>query len=313
MKFNKPNYWSKKFSLISFFLIPLTLIVILFSFIRRKLTKSIKFNIPIICIGNIYIGGTGKTPMAIFLGDELLKLGNSPVILRKFYKSHSDEHNLIKGKFDNLILCENRFDGIKKAEKENHNTVILDDGFQDHKIHKDLNILCFNQKQLVGNGMVLPSGPLRESLTSLKFADIILINGKKDVEFENKVFQINKDLKIFYTNYRPLNIEQFRNKKLLALAGIGNPNNFFELLEENNLIIKKKLIFPDHYEFNQVEVQKIIDDAHKEHLDIIMTEKDYYKVKKFNDKRLNYLKVSLDVDKKVKLIQTIIKIYDKKN
>ena len=84
--------------------------------------------------------------------------------------------------------------------------VILDDGFQDRKIKKNLNIICFNQKQLIGNGFILPSGPLREGLKSLNKANIILINGKKDKNFEDKVLSINKDLEIFYSNYRPSKI-----------------------------------------------------------------------------------------------------------
>ena len=86
MKLNKPKFWDKKYSLISIFLIPITLLVILFIFFKKKFTKIIKFDVPIICIGNIYIGGTGKTPSAILIAEELSKLGRKPVILRKFSK-----------------------------------------------------------------------------------------------------------------------------------------------------------------------------------------------------------------------------------
>ena len=233
--------------------------------------------------------------------------------MRKFYPSHKDEHNLIKKKYTNLILSKNRIDGIRKAEKEKFDTVILDDGFQDYKIQKDLNILCFNQNQLIGNGLVLPSGPLRESLSSLKSAHIILINGKKDEAFEKKVLNVNKNLEIFYSNYKPKNIEQFKNKKLLAIAGIGNPNNFFQLVEENGLNIKKKLVFPDHHEFTKSEIQNIRDEVKSNNYQIIMTEKDYFKMKDFNIDNIEYLEISLDIKEKEKFIKTIYQLYDQKN
>ena len=102
------------------------------------------------------------------------------MIVKKFYKDHVDEHNLIKEKFNDLILDKNRVLAIKKAQKLGYDIIILDDGFQDRKIKKDLSIICFNQNQLIGNGFVLPAGPLRESLGALKDANVVLINGKKD-------------------------------------------------------------------------------------------------------------------------------------
>jgi len=313
MRLNKPKFWDTKNNFTSILLFPLSLIVLIFIYIKKKITKAIKFNIPIICVGNIYIGGTGKTPTSIFLVKELVRLGKNPVILRKFYRSHKDEHNLIKKKVSNLILSENRIDGIRKAEREKYDSVILDDGYQDYKIQKDLSILCFNQNQLVGNGLVLPSGPLRESLNSIVLAQIILINGKKNEAFEKKILNINKNLEIFYSSYKPENIDQFKNKKLLAIAGIGNPDNFFQLIEENGLNINKKLVFPDHYEFNKTEIQKIKNEARENNYQIIMTEKDYFKIKESDIDNMEYLKVSLEITDKEKFIKTIQNLYDKKN
>ena len=310
MKLNKPKYWDAKNSLFSILLLPISLIYLIFVLIKRKITRPIRFDIPVICVGNIYIGGTGKTPSSIFLAKELSKLGKKPVILRKYYKSHVDEHGLIRKEFKNLILCQNRIDGIKEAEEKNYDIIILDDGFQDYKIKKNLNIICFNQNQLIGNGLIIPSGPLRESLNALKDANIILINGKKDEEFENKIFKIKKNLVIFYSYYKPTNIDQFKNKRLLAIAGIGNPENFFKLLKKNNLNIEKKLIFPDHYEFTKNKVKNIVEEARNKNFKIITTEKDYFKIKNFNFNEIEYLRVSLEIIEKKKFIQTINKLYD---
>ena len=177
MKINKPKFWDNTVGLIAIFLLPISLIYLLSIFLRKKFTITKTFDIPIICVGNIYIGGTGKTPTSILLFNELTKLGKKPVIIRKYYKEHNDEYNMIKKNSINLILCKNRIIGIKEAKKLNYNICILDDGFQDYKIKKDISIICFNQNQLIGNGLILPSGPLRENLNSLKTADIILING----------------------------------------------------------------------------------------------------------------------------------------
>ena len=313
MKIYKPKFWDSEYSVIAILLTPITLIVILIIFFKKIFTRTIKFNIPIICIGNIYIGGTGKTPTSIYIAQELLKIGKKPAILRKFYKEHKDEHKLIKENFKNLILNKNRSAGILEAEKMDFDMVILDDGFQDYKIKKNLNILCFNQNQLIGNGFVLPSGPLRERLSSVKNVEIIIINGKKNIKFENKILNINKKLKIFYANYKPINIEQFKNQRILAIAGIGNPNNFFELLTENGLNIEKKLIFPDHYEFSNSEISKLIEEADKNDNQILMTEKDYFRIKDMNYNNIKYLKVSLEIDEKEKFLNEITKLYVQNN
>ena len=104
MKINKPKFWDLKNNLISFILLPFSLLFYIFILFKKKLTKEIKFKIPIICVGNIYVGGTGKTPVSIFIANELNTLGKKVTILRKFYKNHIDEHNLIKANSKNLLL-----------------------------------------------------------------------------------------------------------------------------------------------------------------------------------------------------------------
>lgn len=308
MTIKKPKFWDKNIGLIAICLFPLSIIFLFFIFLKKKIVKAKSFRIPVICVGNIYIGGTGKTPISIFLSNEIIKLGKNPALLRKYYKNHNDEHNLIKNNFKNLILSKNRFDALLKLEKSEFDTVILDDGFQDYKVKKDLNIVCFHSNQLIGNGLTLPAGPLRESLNALKDADIIIINGNKVAKFEEKILKINNRLEIFYSEYKPINLEEFKDKKLLAVAGIGNPDNFFELLSNNNLNIEKKVVFPDHYNFSRSEIENIVDEAKNMNYQIIMTEKDFYKVKKFNFEAIKYLKVDLEIKAQEKVISKIKKI-----
>ena len=108
MNLNKPKFWDKKISLLSILLYPLTFLVLIFIFFKKKFFSKTKFKIPIVCIGNLYIGGTGKTPTSILLSKELSKLGVNPVILRKYYKNQNDEYALIKNNFVDLILNKNR-------------------------------------------------------------------------------------------------------------------------------------------------------------------------------------------------------------
>ncbi len=311
MMLNKPKFWDKQNTFLSIILSPLSKVFLLIIFIKKKFTKLQRFNLPIVCVGNIYIGGTGKTPISIFLANEISKMGKKTIILRKYYKSHYDEYNLIKNNFKNLSVNKDRVTGLREAEKANYDLAILDDGFQDYRIKKNLNIICFHQNQLIGNGLVLPSGPLRDNLNSLRDADIIIINGSTNKNFEEKILSINKKLEIFYSSYKLINANKFLNKKLLVVAGIGNPENFFQLLEENNLNIKKKLTFPDHYVFKKSEIEKILNEAKSKNYSVIMTEKDYFKIKDYNLKGVNYLKISLEISNFKKLIKKIIDINDK--
>ena len=96
MRFNKPKFWDKKNSFLSKFFYPFSLLVIFFIFLKKLIIKSKTFNIPIVCVGNIYLGGTGKTPLSILLANELNKKGKKTAIVRKYYSSHEDEYFLIK-------------------------------------------------------------------------------------------------------------------------------------------------------------------------------------------------------------------------
>ena len=311
MKLYKPNFW-KETNLVSILLFPISLIVKLIVLMRKTFIKELEFEIPVICVGNIYLGGTGKTPLSINLGKELSILNKKPVIIRKYYKHHKDEYSLIRENFKHLITKKDRKNAIKNAVQNGFDTVILDDGFQDYKIKKNLNIVCFNN-QLLGNGMLIPAGPLRESVDSLKSAHIIIINGDQNIEFERKLLEINNEISIFYSRYQLIDIEKYRGKKLFVVAGIGNPENFFELIRSQNLNIIKKLSFPDHYQFSKSEILNIINDARKNGYQVVMTEKDYHRVKDYNFTEIHYMKVKLEIAEKKEFLNKVLTVYDKKN
>ena len=309
MKIFKPIFWNKKNSFISFLLLPISFFFQLLLSLKKNLKKKEKFSIPIICVGNIYLGGTGKTPLCIELANIIKKLNKKTVIIKKLYKSHQDEFDMIESKKINLIKGKNRVTAIKKAELEKYDCVILDDGYQDTSVIKDLNIICFNEEQLAGNEMTLPSGPLREPLSSIENTQIIVINGNVNKIFENKIKAISKDISIYYSDYLPTNLEKFTDQKLLAFAGIGNPNNFFKLLEKNNLHIVKKVSFPDHYNYSTKELNDLIEYSTVNKLKIITTEKDYFRIKHLNIPEIECVTVKLNIKNQDKFENEIIKCF----
>ena len=306
MKISKPNFWQKRLHIITILLTPFSLIFLLISKFKKYFISENQFSIPIICVGNIYIGGTGKTPLAIKIADEI-NYNLKPAIVKKFYKSHKDEHLLIKNKFKDLFLNFKRSDAIKEAIKKKFNLIILDDGFQDYSIKKNLNILCFNSKQLIGNGMLFPSGPLREEFASIKRAKIIVINGNRNESFEEKILKISKDIQIFYSKYNPINLNEFKDKKILAFAGIGNPENFFNLLKDNNINIVKEMKFPDHYNYSKKELDNLVELSQENSAILLTTEKDYFRIEEAYRKKINHLKISVEITNKDNFIKEIKK------
>jgi tetraacyldisaccharide 4'-kinase len=307
MKLIKPKFWDEKNSLISFFLLPLSFLFQFLSNLKKKLTKKEKFSIPIICVGNIYIGGTGKTPLCIELAKILEKLNKKIAIVKKFYKAHNDEFMLIESRGIKLLKYPSRSLALKRAEIEKFDYVILDDGFQDSSIIKDLNIICFNEKQLAGNEMTLPSGPLREPLSSLKDSQIVVINGNANEVFEKKIKNISSDISVYYSEYLPTNLNKFAECNLLAFAGIGNPNNFFNHLEKYDLSVVKKVSFPDHYNYSLKELNELIDFSLKNNLKIITTEKDYFRIKHYKLSQIHCLNVKLEIKNKDKFEKELIR------
>tara|TARA_B110000967_G_C18802899_1_gene519460 strand:+ start:325 stop:1257 length:933 start_codon:yes stop_codon:yes gene_type:complete len=300
MKIFKPKFWNKKNSLISFFLLPLSIFFQFSITVKKKLTKKEKFSIPVICVGNIYLGGTGKTPLCIELVEILKKFNKKTSIIKKFYKAHGDETKMIESKKIKLFEDSSRATAIKKAVMNRFDCVVLDDGFQDPSIAKDLNIICFNEEQLAGNQMTLPSGPLREPFSSLKNAQIIIINGKVNEVFEKKIKAISNDTSIYYSEYLPANLHQFVGQNLLAFAGIGNPSNFFNLLDKNNLRVVKKISFPDHYNYSIKELNNLVNLSIKNNLKIITTEKDFFRIEHHKISKIQHLKVKLEIKNKDK-------------
>ena len=314
MKLNKPKFWDdRKISFLAIILLPLTIFItinnLILSIISREKSKKIKT----ICIGNIYIGGTGKTPLTIKLYDIFKNLNYKVSTAKKFYKKHLDEQIILDNK-TNLIISSTRHKALKEAIKQKNELVIFDDGLQDNKIDYDLKFVCFNSKKWIGNGFLIPSGPLREKISSLKKYDVVFLNGNSSniEDIKKEIYQINPNIEIFETLYKPINLEKIDlSKKYIVFSGIGNSNSFKETLIENNINVIKEIIFPDHYRYKKNDIKKIKLDAKKVGANIITTEKDYVKLTEEDKKEIKYLEISLELKCEKRLIEFIKKSYEK--
>jgi tetraacyldisaccharide 4'-kinase len=308
MNFFKPKFWDKSnISFFSILLFPIALIIEWLGLLKRTLTKTHQFSIPIICVGNIYLGGTGKTPLCIEIFSILKNLNLNPVFIRKKYDSFQDEVDLQK-QMGSVYQNKIRRIAVKKSIENKADVAILDDGFQDFSIKKNLSIVCFNERQWIGNGMIIPSGPLRESLSALKRADCVVVNGKKNLDIENKIFSKNKDIKIFYAKYNGKNISKFKKQKVIAFAGIGNPENFFRLLKDNEVEILDEIKFPDHHKYSKKDLENLINKKEENNSILITTEKDYLRIDENYKKNISFLKIEVQVENRDKFIDQIKKI-----
>ena len=308
MKFLKPRFWDNdQISLYSIFLLPVSLLMQIINFVRRLMVKSHKFSIPIICVGNIYLGGTGKTPLCSELFSILKNLNKNAVFIRKKYDSFQDEINLLK-QIGPVYEKSKRIDALDEAIQNKFEVAVLDDGFQDFSVEKDLSIVCFNEKQWIGNGFIIPSGPLREGLSALTRANCVIINGKKNINIENKILKNNKLIKIFYSKYKPQNISDFKNRKIICFAGIGNPINFFDLLKKNEINVLEQTSFPDHHNYSKTELDILIKKAKENNATLLTTEKDYLRIEEKYRGNINCLKIKVEIENKNEFIEEIKKI-----
>ena len=308
MKVSKPKFWDlKKPNYISYFLLPFTLPIILNNFFLN-LKKDVKYkNIKTICVGNIYVGGTGKTPLTIKLNQILKKLNFKTATIKKFYKNQNDEQKLLRSK-SSLYCKKKRIDALQNALEDNIDIAIFDDGLQDAYLNYDLSFVCFNNFNWIGNGFLMPSGPLREKLKNIYKYDAIFLNGNEEdnSEIKNSIKKISANIKIFETYYRPINIHKFNIKdNYLIFSGIGNPNSYKKTLLKYNLKIIKEITFPDHYQYTKKDIEKIKLLAIDLKATIITTEKDYVKISQQSSNEINFLEIDLVIKKEDELISFI--------
>ena len=318
MNLHKPKFWDfKKPNFLAYLLLPLTLLIKANIFFSKLYPKKKFKKIKTICIGNIYLGGTGKTPTTLKLYQLLKDMNYNVVNAKKYYSDQNDEYILLKNKSE-VISLKNRDEIIKHAIEKSYELVIFDDGLQEKKIKYDLKFVCFDSKNWIGNGLLIPSGPLREKINSLRKYDGVFLkvtNANIDLNKIKLVIKdINPKIEVFDTYVEIKNIKHLSlSNKYLIFSGIGNSRSFKEILENNNFNIIDEKIFADHYDYQNQDIQKILEIAKHKDLKILTTEKDYIKMPDDLKSEINFVEIDLRIPKKDKLIKFIKSRIDERN
>ena len=305
MIFKKPKFWDyKKLSFFSYLLLPFTIFIHLNNFFLNRSSALRSDKIKTICVGNIYVGGTGKTPTTIKIYNLLKDWNYKVVTAKKFYKSHQDEHKILENQ-TRLITAKSRKRIIDLSIHSKEELIIFDDGLQDRNINYDLKFVCFDADNWIGNGQLIPSGPLREKIESLKKFDAIFLKNDNNLDLQKileTIRYVNPRIEIFYSNFFVENSSNFdKSRDYILFCGIGNPESFQKLLIKEKFNILDKIIFPDHHEYNKSEINKIISKARKLNAKIITTEKDFVKISDIYKKDIDFLKVKINFTEEEKL------------
>ena len=314
MKFKKPKFWDyEKPNVSAYLLWPISVVIKLVNYLRAKIKNKKKYSsIKTICVGNIYLGGTGKTSLCLRINEMLNKANIRSCFIKKYYKDQLDEQKILENS-GKLFKHRKRINSIEEAINENYKIALFDDGLQDLSLNYDLEFVCFNNISWIGNGLTIPSGPLRENLQKLKkYKNVFLIgNGENTENIKKYILNIDLNINIYEAKYIPLNINEFKKKeKYLAFSGIGNHKTFISMLKINGLDIIKDFEFPDHYSYSKNDVQKIDKIAKELNCNIVTTEKDFIRLNVNQNNEIKYIKTKLEILDEKKFLKEISKLYE---
>ena len=304
------NIWyKKKLNILLKFLLPLSILYYLIISIRKFFYKHsilprVRLKVPIVIIGNITVGGTGKTPVVICLVNLLKANGFNPGVISRGYKSSAKQNSIVNvdsspllvgdepvliAKRTNcpVVVGKNRVKAAKYLiEQFSVDLVISDDGLQHYALQRDLEVIVIDGRRRFGNGYCLPLGPLRELPIRLRQADLLLVNGGEPLAGEHKIeFSSGKiyNLKQQEKNYDLLTL---KNNKIHAIAGVGCPEKFFDYLKVKGLDIIPH-VFSDHYSFKKEDLE------FQDNYPILMTEKDAIKCQSFAKSNYWFLPIEI--------------------
>lgn len=312
-----PSFWQNN-NIISTLFTPLGWAYGAITKLRIILTKPQKINCPVICIGNITAGGTGKTPVAISIAKILQNQGKNPSFISRGYGGklkdlfvNTQKHSALDVGDEPLLLAAqapvfinpDRFQAGLKACQNGADIILMDDGFQNPKLHKDLSFMVIDGNIGLGNEKFIPAGPLRESLKSgLKRAQAVIIIGE---DKHNISARVGKKT-IFFARIAPVK-KQNTEKPIIAFAGIGRPEKFYNSLQESGFNLLKTIDFEDHHFYNESELQAIIAQAKELNAEIYTTSKDYVKIPKILQSDFKVLEIEIKWDNEKKLSDFLFK------
>lgn len=284
-----PDFWWRRRSLAGIALAPIGIVYGQITG-RRMARSGVSASIPVICVGNLVLGGAGKTPTALEVANVCQKLGMRPGFLSRGYRGTEKGplcispavHNaadvgdeaLLLAQFAPTVVAAERPDGAKLLANLGVNVVIMDDGFQNPSLNKDLALVVINGERGTGNGLVFPAGPLRAPLaTQIRCADALVIlgegSGGKGVRIAARAGRPTLRARV-----EPIRRRGLKRRPYLAFAGIADPAKFHASLTEAGAVIGHAMNFPDHHLFDEADCEKILAEAKSRDLVPICTEKD---------------------------------------
>lgn len=250
--------------------------------------------VPVICVGNLTVGGAGKTPAALAVGRLLLAAHERPFFLSRGYggrlagpvlvnrsvhrAADVGDEPLLLARLAPTIVARNRVAGAQLARFEGASAIVMDDGFQNPALHKDLAILVIDGRRGIGNGRVLPAGPLRAPLASqmARAHALMIVGPTADSAAAVAELGRKRGLPLFHARLEPdrQTLAALAGRRILAFAGIADPDKFFATLAEAGLTVVERHSFADHHRFTAADAQMLTAQAQSENLMLVTTEKD---------------------------------------
>ncbi|MEG3619010.1 tetraacyldisaccharide 4'-kinase [Magnetovibrio sp. PR-2] len=306
------DFWDRKSNgLLPSLLRPIGCAVAGIAALRQRTAKPWKAPVPVICVGNIVVGGAGKTPVALDLIERLKARGQNVHVVSRGYggslvgpervdlnvhtaKEVGDEPLLLAQKSPTWVSRERRL-GIEAAVEQGASLIIMDDGYQNPSVVKDLSLVVTDGGYGFGNGRVMPAGPLREPVEKgLSRADAVILLGADEADVWGRVQRHGyKSLSVIRAQFKPVgDFESLRDKKVFAFAGIGRPEKFYSTLKDIGCNVVETRSFDDHHPYREAEIVSILSDAVD--MTVVTTAKDHVRLTPAHQKRIKTVNVELD-------------------
>lgn len=304
--FTTPTWWQER-SITTYLLRPLSYIYYTIFRLRRWIARPLKLSVPVICVGNATAGGAGKTPFVIYLLKYFQERNVSVACVSKGYggkltssiqvdPSVHDaylvgDEPLLLAKIAPTFIGKNRKRTLQLAEGSGADLIIMDDGYQNPTVSKDFHFLVVDGTHGIGNGLLLPAGPLRETFDSaIAKAHAVIIMGEKNRKIEEKIQ--SHGTHYFYAHYQT-STPPSKNQSLVAFSGIANPDKFFNFLRSFGATLQLTRPFPDHYMFSHHDLQSLLIQARSCKAKLITTEKDWIRLPEHWQKDIDYCPITL--------------------
>jgi tetraacyldisaccharide 4'-kinase len=293
----EPGFWHRPSSWKSHLLRPLAALYGAVA-ARRLRRQGFDAGIPVFCVGNYHVGGAGKTPTVLALVKILRALGETPVVLSRGYGGRLSgpvmvdparhlaadvgDEPLMMSLAVPVAVARNRIDGVALAKSQRASVILMDDGFQNPSVAKDASLIVIDSEHGLGNGRVLPAGPLRAPLKpQLARTDALVVVGDGHASADVAADVEGRGAQVFAANLKPdeTSIAMLSGKRLLAFAGIGDPARFFRTLRASGLEVVRERAFADHHVFSESDLDTLLANARRDQLALVTTEKDFARLR----------------------------------